>query len=338
MYNKIQILLVCFIVIAVALIGFRMTESTKDEMEEVLQVEDIVNAFHSGWLPYWDYSDAKLSWMNSEIKPEEIIAFGVVYQDEELYMSDETREMLSDLLMMEDEVVYLSFVNDVLKEDGTYIQKDKEFLENFLVDSEKREKYINDIIEMCVNYQVDGVEIDYENIKDDTKLWGHYGEFISELYVACEKNDLGLRAVLAYDTAKYVDLPLGPRYVIMCYNLYGLHSEAGPKADKDFLQLVFEINEVLKPNVSMAFANNGFVWSDDGEINAITQTDAENIAYLFDAVIYLDEESQAKTYEYFDASGLKYEVWYADEYTLSKWIQWAEEAGYKEHALWRYGG
>lgn len=341
MYNKIQAaLVVIMMIIITAIIVFYMgKEDTKEpELAEYEEVE-FENEFSSGWLPYWDYSNAKLDWLSGTNQGDDIVSFGVLYKGSELYVPEETDNMTKELVSMERETqdVYLSFVNDVYQSDGQVIQKDVEFLWEFLPDESTREPYIEDILDMAIMYGVDGIEIDFENLKKDEVLWGYFAEFIDEINMACLANDLKLRVVLSYDSAKYATFPQGPMYVIMCYNLFGPHSGPGPKADKDFLEQTFEINEVLKPNVSMAFANNGFAWDDNNSVTAVTKRDAIAVAKLYDVQIERDLESMALKYTYVDGQGGTNHVWFADDTTISEWKQWATQAGYLNHAIWRYG-
>lgn len=340
MYNAIRAALVAMIIVIVVSISIFYTNKNKaaTNLEEVYIDEIIDLEFNSGWLPYWDYSNAKLDWLTRESKPEEIVSFAVVYEGEKLHVVEQMDAMTQEVIGLDqDAQVYISFTNDVLQEDGAYLQKDKAFLENFLEEPESRGVYIDDIIELTLSYGADGIEMDYENIKDDQELWGYYAEFVDELYEKCIDMGISLRVVLGYDSAKYVQFPEGPKYIIMCYNLFGPHSGPGPKADRDFLALTYEINEVLKPNVSMAFSNNGFSWDSQGNAVAINKREAIAMAKLYDASIQRDEESSSLYYEYKDALGESHEVWFADDRTLSDWMAWGIEAGYTDYSLWRYG-
>lgn len=341
MYEKVRVLLVILMVIVIVAITMFYTNKyqVKEEFELADYEELVVNLeFDSGWLPYWDYSNAKLDWLTRSSKPTEIISFAVVYDNESLHVVEAMDVMTKELVEMDQEAdVYISFTNDVLQEDGSYLQKDKEFLENFLKDPKRRLVYLDDILELALDYNVDGIEIDYENIKADEELWGYFALFVDELYGKCIEAGIKLRVVLGYDSAKYVSFPEGPKYIIMCYNLYGPHSGPGPKADKEFLDLCYEINQVLQPNVSMAFSNNGFTWDSNGQVTAVNKYDAIEVAKIFGADILRDKESSALYYDYKDYTGEDHQVWFADDTTLLDWITWGKEAGYTDFSLWRYG-
>lgn len=299
--------------------------------------EQVGVSFHSGWIPYWDIENAQLDWMSSEVKPEEIVSFGVLYEGIDLYIPPETRDMTRKIKEMAgDKKVYLSFIND-LKVEEVFYQKDKELLETILEGQLDRGYQVERIIRLAQEMEVDGIEIDFENLKDDLELWDKFTLFIEQLTEESQKQNLGLRVVLPYNGVKYAQLPQGPHYIIMCYNLYGLHSTAGPKADKEFLEHTFAMNQVLGENVSMAFANHGFSWSDTGEVEAITITQARTLEKLYDAAAVRDENSGCVRFNYEDIEGVNYEVWYGDETTMQYWMELATAYGYTKFALWRYG-
>lgn len=341
MYDKIRVVLVVLMAIVIgAIIIFYSNKYEVEEEPEVQSYEpiDIALEFNSGWLPYWDYDNAKLDWLSRQNQPSEIVSFAVVYEGKNLHVVEEMDAMTRELVEMDQNAeVYISFTNDVLQEDGSYLQKDKEFLENFMYDPEHRAVYIDDIIEMALEYQVDGIEIDYENIKADEELWGYFTLFVDELHEKSTEMGISLRVVLGYDSVKYASFPEGPKYIIMCYNLYGPHSGPGPKADKEFLELCYEINQELQPNVSMAFSNNGFTWDSKGRVTAVNKDEAIATAKLYEVEILRDVASSSLYYEYTDYMGETYQVWFADDTTLSDWMTWGKEAGYSDFSLWRYG-
>lgn len=313
-------------------------ESIVQVEEENINIKEKTEVFASAWMTYWDYNAGKRHLISME-KPLEVVAFAAIFKDEEVYVPNETHEMLAMLreAVSKDTDIYLSFVNDLYLGEDEYKQKSKELLERILKNEEKKQLHIQDLIETAKELEVTGIEIDYENIRDDKNLWVEYARFIKELYETTQKESLNLRVVLSYDAVKYTDFPEGPHYMIMCYNLYGTHSGPGPKTDIEFLEMCFTLNEVLKPNVSMAFSNNGFSWSSSGEVTAVTKTHALERAAWLNLEPQRDPKSGALHYQYIDSKELTHEVWFADDQTLECWMTLASQAGYKNHALWRYG-
>lgn len=282
--------------------------------------------FTSGWIAYWDMETVEVA-IKSDIS--EVVPFAVLFKDDKPVVPKQTTEII-ERLYDTDKEIYLSFVNDTEQPDGSYIQKEKAFIERIVKDENSINNHINDILKIADEYDLDGIEIDYENIKNDTELWEKFSVFLDILYEKCKEKELKLRVVLSYDSAKYTDFPQGPMYVIMCYNLYGMHSGAGPKADEEFLQKTFDINESLKPNISMAYASGGFVWKDK-KVTSITEAEVNVIIETNGIKPTRDIDSGVMNFKHDGA-----EIWYADETTLDYWIYLGIEAGFDEFALWRF--
>jgi len=86
-------------------------------------------------------------------------------------------------------------------------------------------------------------------------------EFINKLYRRAQGCGLKLRVVLEPRAlVSTTDFPPGSEYVIMLYNLYGLHSGPGPKANKDFIETTLERMNLLPADKTVAFATGGCMW------------------------------------------------------------------------------
>ena len=181
---------------------------------------------------------------------------------------------------------------------------------------------------------VQELEIDYEALGRDAELWAQFAVFIERAYSACDARGIALRVVLSWDAPRYMSLPSGPEYVVMCYNLYGYHSGPGPKADFDFLARTAELYRPYAASVRMAFATGGFDWTDGG-VRALKQQEAEELLAEADATVMRDTDSAALCAT-FRQAGEDHTVWYADGTTLEAWADVMNEfAGID---LFRLGG
>ncbi len=232
---------------------------------------------------------------------------------------------------------YLTVVNDQIKEDGSSDQKSTELLYRLLEKEETYRAHADSLVALAKDAGYDGLEIDYENIRKDNTLWGHYMNFIGYLYERCTAEGLLLRVVIETniesDQIPWVE---GPTYCVMCYNLYGSHSGPGPKADHEFLLSVMEKMKNVPSPVDYALANGGFDWSEDGSITSLTTKQAQILAAVYAAECKTDV-SGAKYYTYTDENGTSHEVWYGDQETLETWMEWLQEGGNWEYSIWRLG-
>lgn len=98
------------------------------------------------------------------------------------------------------------------------------------------EKHIEEIIDMVLDNGYKGIEIDYEGMKENLELWSLFVDFLENLQIEADKENLKLRVLLEPNfPLDSIILPEGPEYTIMCYNLHGTGTKPGPKADKNFI-------------------------------------------------------------------------------------------------------
>lgn len=259
-------------------------------------------------------------------------------EDGQIYMPQGfsvLREMAEELAFP---VTYLSYTNDVQHNDGSAAQKDPEFLRDLWADTERTEETADAMLAMTRSMGADGIEIDFENIKDP-ELWTGYAQFLELIWDKAQAEDLSMRVVLGVNTpVEDLDFPAGPEYSVMCYNLYGTHSGPGPKADTDFLKKTAEKFSKLQ-HVTFALATGGFEWNDDGAVTrSLTQEAAEMLAEEVMCEPKRDKSSGALYYTY-QNNGKMFTVWYADAKTLEAWRSaiLEVESG-AEFDLWRVGG
>lgn len=301
---------------------------------------DLAFPTYSVWIPYWDALSAVRELETLGASVQNVIAFGAIFDEEDRpFLLD---DMVSTLALLnetrcEQYTLYLSVINDVALNTGGYDNKTPELLKRLLKTSKSTDAHIESLIHLVRSSGADGLEIDYEAIRDDASLWNRYSAFVEKLYARTCQEGIPLRVVLEYDSLKRSGLPEGPVYVVMCYNLFGKHSEAGPKADFEFLADAFAYSRNLPGEVDMAFATGGFVWSGTS-VTAVSQVDAE--AWLGEDLLACsrDEGSGALHAVQTDANGVTSELWYADAETLAIWRDRALDAGFRSFSFFRLGG
>ncbi len=153
----------------------------------------------TSWIVYWDLNvDSEINILNKKLSS--ISYFAVNFNENNDLIVPEKLEMYYNKTKSYNYEKYITIVNDIVNDDGTSLLKDKEILNILLSDELSREKHINDIIYLAKEYGFDGIEIDYEQIKDDLALWENYILFINELYSEALTNNLKLRVVLEVNT------------------------------------------------------------------------------------------------------------------------------------------
>lgn len=292
------------------------------------------------WLPYWEHDDSMAELTGLIGKLDEVIAFECLFDNtDQPKMLPNSVTLFNDITTAcegTDTAIFLSIVNDIELMPDKYDNKNSDLLRRLFADDASMTAHLEALTGLIDEYSLTGLELDYENLKDDTVLWQNYVTFIARAWAMCERDGIRLRVVLPWDAPKYATLPEGPEYSVMCYNLYGYHSGPGPKADIAFLQGTCALYQPLGLKVRMALATGGFDWH-GGNIDALTQQEADA---AFDAACVTpvrDPASGVLTATY-TLDGETHELWVADARTLSLWRDTCNAFGFTAFDLFRLGG
>lgn len=289
----------------------------------------------AAWLVYWDWEQGLAKAQLD--KEQTYIVFAASFDKKGKLLLPEQFKV-EDLSKIPQEQLFLSIVNDREGKKNQLLQKDITILKRKLSGKKRRRKHVQQIIDLCKENGFSGVEIDYENIWQDEKLIQNFALFTAELRDKTQEAGLKLRVVLEPKSLSYAELlPENVEYVVMFYNLYGLHSGPGPKADEKFILRTLKKIEKLRGTPNIAFANGGFSWTSGQRAKSLTSQQAAALAQKHDVVPQRDAQSHALHFSYEEA-GKQYTVWYADEETLNFWYQTAAAYGYKRFSLWRLEG
>lgn len=313
------------------------------------------------WLAYWDTLDfeEEIDYWSERIS--NIVYFAAYFnENNELFVPDDindTKEIVDELYGSEGWGNYISFVNDKVYSDGKSSLKDTELLYELFKSNESIDNHVNEIINIAVEGGYEGIEIDYEKIRKDLDLWDKFTVFLEKLIEVADSYNLPIRVLLEPSTpVDKINLPEGPEYIMMCYNLYGYGTKPGPKADKAFLLELVDKMKKVSSNRGYALATGGFDFADNGQIKAITKQEAEEILADYNGTnmnseavvdneasveneitVTRDEDSKCNVFKYTDDNGINHEVWYADNVTLDYWEGILSEAGEKNISIWKLG-
>ena len=307
------------------------------------------------WLAYWDTLDfeEEIDYWSERIS--NIVYFAAYFnENNELFVPDDisdTKEIIDELYGSEGWGNYISFVNDKIYSEGKSSLKDTELLHELFKSNESIDNHVNEIINIAVEGGYEGIEIDYEKIRKDLDLWDKFIVFLEKLIKAADSYNLPIRVLLEPSTpVDKINLPEGPEYIMMCYNLYGYGTKPGPKADKVFLLELVDKMKKVSVNRGYALATGGFDFADNGQIKAITKQEAEEILVDYSSsnmnseaaveskiTVIRDDDSKCNVFKYTDDNGINHEVWYADNVTLDYLEDILSEAGEKNISIWKLG-
>lgn len=332
MKKRIKFFFVIFILVSIVLfyVG-KDKENIKDK------------AYLSVWNVYWDIENVHDEIALLQGAAKEICYFAAYFDSNHtVFIPEGTNRIFSSIsnhLDRKEYSHYLTIVNDKINTDGTVSLKDTDLLYELFKDEKRMEEHVEEIVTLAVKNGYDGVEIDYERIQKDRKLWNLFIDFCQKLYFRLEENGMKMRVILEPSASlQGLTFPVGPDYVMMCYNLHGKHSVPGPKADKGFLLDLVEKMADIKGTKYFAFATGGFDWDDQGGVSAITEKAAQEILEKYDITPIRDDKSQSLTFQYMDEDHVNHEVWFADATTLLFWMDIVKSTGNNRFSLWRLNG
>lgn len=297
---------------------------------------------YSVWNAYWNLDGAQMQIEELAEKIQNINYFAAYFdKDDKVFIPRDTAEFYDktkETYRKRGWQLYLTIVNDQVLADGSSSLKSTELLYRLFACESAYQEHAEELLTLALQNGYDGLEIDYENLRKDEKLWELFMPFVSYLYDRCREEGLQLRVVLEpgieAEKIAWVD---GPSYVVMCYNLYGSHSGPGPKADRTFLAEIMQKMQHVPGKVDYALANGGFDWCEDGTVTGLTTAKAEQLLLDTQAMAERDESSGARYFSYVDTEGKTHQVWYGDQETLETWVAWLTEDRNKQFSIWRVG-
>lgn len=298
----------------------------------------------SAWVAYWDLETVPDELAAIQDRLEALCHFSAVFNaDGRLVVPKSTSDFhraLSERELPGGPVHYLTVTNDVIYKDRPPLQKDAEILKPLLFDAQSRAAHIEELLRLTERGGYDGLEIDYEAFHRENGLAVNFALFCGELSAAAGQRGLRLRIVLesSFPVDK-IQLPGGPDYVIMLYNLYGYHSGPGPKADFRFIRKVMKKMKALPGKPVYAFSTGGFDWNGTASPTALNESQAQSLLLKTGSEARRDADSGCLSFTYTADNGESHTVWFADGETLQSWMDLASrEFGITRFALWRLGG
>lgn len=214
----------------------------------------------------------------------------------------------------------------------------------------RREKLSNELIATAIKYNLDGLNIDFENIPRDAGV--HYIQFIRELSVKCRNNGI----ILSIDN--YVPTEYSAYYnrkeqgevadyvITMAYDEHYSNSEkSGSVSSIGFFKdaILNTLKEVPPERTIIAIPFYTRVWKEETVDGKLVISDAaygmeaaEKVLTLNGIVPEWDEET-GQYYGEFQADGGTYKVWLEEETSIEEKMKLISENKVAGVAAWKLG-
>jgi len=212
-------------------------------------------------------------------------------------------------------------------------------------DKEKKERLINDIIKALKKDSLDGINIDFEELKEPKS--GTFVSFQKELYEKLHAHGYLVTQDVApfnddYDLselAKYND------YIcLMAYDQYSESTEPGPISHQKWIEAAVDqaAKKIPPQKLILALAGFGYDWTLNAKGKVLSAApikyqDALTKARSYDGSIDFDNDSYNLHFNYGDDKGVDHEVHFTDAATTFNTLRFAVEYGLSGVSLWRLG-
>lgn len=212
----------------------------------------------------------------------------------------------------------------------------------------KRERFINEIIDVLEKNGFDGISTDFEGLQE--KQNGTLVAFQKELYEKLHARHLLVtQNIIPFDDdynlnelAKYNDY-----VIVMAYDQYSDDTDPGPICHQKWIEgAVDRVAKKIPPQkLILAVAGFGYDWpvTDEGKLikgktaEAKSYQESLTLALSYDGKIDFDNDSYNLHFTYDDEKGSPHEVHFTDAATTFNSMRFAAEYGLSGVALWRLG-
>ncbi|OQY96168.1 MAG: glycosyl transferase family 2 [Sphingobacteriales bacterium UTBCD1] len=243
-------------------------------------------------------------------------------------------------LMKQNNVSIIPMLSNVNlnKQDGDF---DPDLLSRFLLNYQKREKLIEQLLATLKANKFQGINIDFEEIKNE-KTVGAMNSFLKELSDSLHKNGLLLTQDIMPNDNDFQSGELA-RYndylFFMAYDQHYATSVPGPVSEQRWIEKELDkfAKNVPSDKIVLCMAAYGYDWPDGGDAETITYQQALSLAKEFNATIDFDNDSYNCDFEYTDYNKVHHTVSFIDAGGNFNTMRFADEYSTAGVALWRLG-
>lgn len=217
---------------------------------------------------------------------------------------------------------------------------DGAMLHRILHNPVKRERLINDMVKYLGQYQLQGINIDFEDFKEksDEPIIAFQKEVYEKLhpkgYIVSQEimphnEDFNIKALQQYNDYMF----------LMAYDEHYASSVPGSISSQQWIEKVLDetAKDVPSQKLVLCIAGYGYDWSKNMEAVTVTYQQALANAQQYHANIDFDNDTYNNYYNYTDINNVKHEVYFNDAASNFNTVRFADEYGTAGTALWRLG-
>jgi cellulose synthase/poly-beta-1,6-N-acetylglucosamine synthase-like glycosyltransferase/spore germination protein YaaH/peptidoglycan/xylan/chitin deacetylase (PgdA/CDA1 family) len=230
---------------------------------------------------------------------------------------------------------------------------DYNLLADLLHDPVKRKAFINQLVDTLTHYNLQGINIDLENLVENDK--NQLTDFQKDLYQSLHAKNMTVTMDVSVENDNYDYKKLSDYndfIVLMAYDQYGHASGPGPISAQKWIEeaLSWTARLINPEKIILGVAGYGYDWTktEDGRdsIRNVTYSEAVNKAKVLNATIDYNNDNYNLNYRYTEAredsngemKSYTHEVWFTDAATTFNVLRFSDEYATAGTALWRLGG
>lgn len=298
-------------------------------------------------IPYWDQQKGVKSFKENVDLINYVSLFWYFLGDDgQIHKYNYAKEDLSIISFAHENGVKVEVVITNLPENGDW---DSDRVGKVLTNNDLKQKHIDEIVELSERLDIDGIDIDYEQV--DKNLKDDLSEFIKRLGEALHskgkylgvalhpKSDDGIgntNGALAQDWPKIAQG--ADNLYIMAFNEHWDESGPGPVSSIGWVERIVKYAQSLgieRHKLFLTIPLFGYDWKKDSNLDAkgLTHSEVTKLLEKYSVSEQWDETNASAYFHYGDG-----EVWFENARSVEGKIKLAESAGFKGITFWRLGG
>jgi cellulose synthase/poly-beta-1,6-N-acetylglucosamine synthase-like glycosyltransferase/spore germination protein YaaH/peptidoglycan/xylan/chitin deacetylase (PgdA/CDA1 family) len=233
---------------------------------------------------------------------------------------------------------------------SNFYDKDKNFhgeaVHRIINNKAKREKLINDLINILLKNKFAGVNVDLEELKETSDE--AFVAFQKELYDKLHARKLLVTQDVIPFNEDYNYEALS-RYndflFVMAYDENSSGTKPGPIAEQKWIEAAMDqaLKKIPSHKVVLGLAAYGYDWpvekeeTDPADVAVLTYQDALSAAKEAQAKIIFDNDTYNLSFSYYDDENILHQAYFTDAATTFNAMRFATESELAGVALWRLG-
>jgi len=243
-------------------------------------------------------------------------------------------------VMKKSRVKIVPLINNINQSIGQEGDFDGDLIHRILHDKTKRERLISDIIKNLKKYDLQGINIDFEEFKEtsDEPIIAFQKELYEKLHslgyivsqdIMPDDDDFNIKKLSQYNDYMF----------LMAYDEHYSGSIPGDISSQKWIERTLDqtAKEIPSNKIILCFAGYGYDWQQGSQATTITYNEAISLAKQYGATIKFNNDSYNNSFSYLDGNKKAHSVYFTDAATNFNIIRFADEYGVAGTALWRLG-